>query len=107
MDIIFKGRGQGKTTELINLSERTGAPILVANLSRAKNLIRMALSMNKAIPMPLTLNEYFNAKQYGLGRDIHILIDDADDILQSIFYTVSIDAISLTKTKGNGDKDET
>ena len=96
MKKIFKPRGKGKTTELIKLSAKTNTYILVANKKRQKEVARLAESMGMIIPYPVTLEDYMRTQFRGSFIK-HILIDDADDILQNIFNTVVIDAITITE----------
>ena len=92
--VIAKGRGEGKTTELIKLSAETGKYILVANQQRAMNISDMAGKMGLYIPFPVTVQE---ALKYSFrGTFIkEILVDDAEDVLQSLFR-VNINAITVT-----------
>ena len=96
MKIIAKPRCTGKTTELIKISARTNTYILVLNGKRQKEVARLADSMNMIIPYPITLEDYMRTQFRGSFIK-HILIDDADDILQRFFNTVMIDAITITE----------
>lgn len=102
MKKIIKPRGKGKTTELIKLSAKTNTYILVANMKRQKEVARLADSMNMIIPYPVTLEDYMRTQFRGSFIN-HILIDDADDILQRFFNTVVIDAITITEVNADGD----
>ena len=95
MKKIILGRGQGKTTELIKLSHETNTYILVANFQRQREVAKMADEMGLSIPYPVTVCDYM--RTHFLGSYIkHILIDDADDVLQQIFNCVTIDAITMS-----------
>lgn len=96
MKIIAKPRYIGKTTELIKLSAKTNAYILVANRSRQKMVAELARSMNINIPYPVTVDDYMRTKFRGSFIK-HILIDDADDVLRIFFNIVVIDAITITE----------
>lgn len=102
MKKIIKPRGKGKTTELIKLSAKTNTYILVANKKRQRQLMELAYSMNVIIPYPVTIDDYMRTQFRGSFIK-HILIDDADDILQRFFNTVVIDAITITEV--NADED--
>lgn len=97
MKIIIKGRGEGKTTELIKESAKTGKYILTADRERVCHIDKMAKSMGLHIPFPITVEE---AMRYRFRDSFikSILIDDADDVLKMIFQ-VEIDIITLTKDK--------
>lgn len=95
---IIKGRRTGKTTKLIKISENTQAYILVANRKRQQLIANMAISIGGNIPYPVTVEDYM--KNSFRGSFIkNILIDDADDVLKTIFCTVNIDAITMSYIK--------
>ena len=96
MKKIIKPRGKGKTTELIKLSAETNTYILVANKMRQIAVAELARSMNIDIPYPVTVEDYMRTHFRGSFIK-NILIDDADAVLQSIFNTVVIDAITITE----------
>ena len=96
MDKIILGRGEGKTFELIKRSYETNTYILTLNRKRADILFRQAHESGYNILYPVTVEDYFGTKFRGTFIK-HILIDDADDVLQQIFNTVVIDAITMTK----------
>lgn len=94
MKKIITPRQTGKTTRLIDISEKTGTYILTANRQRAVFVADLARRQNKKIPFPVTVNEF----RIGGLRGSHInriLIDDADAVLQEIFG-VRIEAITMT-----------
>lgn len=96
MKKIILGHGEGKTQKLIRISHETCTYILVANADRQREIAHMAREMKLDIPFPVTVNDYLHTKFRGSFIK-HILIDDAEDVLQRVFYTVEIDAITLTK----------
>lgn len=100
MKKIIKPRGKGKTTELIKLSAETNTYILVANRSRQKMVAELAHSMNMNIPYPVTVDDYMRSQFRGSFIK-HILIDDADDVLQRFFNTIVIDAITITEVNAD------
>lgn len=58
----------------------------------------MATEMGLTIPFPVTVDEYFRSDKFrgsSIRRD-GLLIDDADDVLQAIFYTIPIKEITIT-----------
>ena len=94
MKKIIIPRQTGKTTRLIELSERTAAPILCADLKRALFVAKLAEDQGRHIPNPITVNDVRIGSLRGL-RIQNILIDDADAVLTRIFG-VTIDAITMT-----------
>lgn len=95
MKKIIKPRQAGKTTDLIEISEKTGVYILTANRNRAKCVFRMAQEQNRNIPFPVTLWDYQKTGFRGSFIN-HILIDDAEEVLQELFRTVQIDVLTMT-----------
>lgn len=95
MKKIIRPRTGGKTTELIRVSEETGNYIVTATRSRAECVAKMAREQGRKIPFPVTLAEYMRSGFRGSFIK-HILIDDADGLLQTLFRGVEIDAITMT-----------
>ena len=96
MKKIIKGRGEGKTKELIQLSHDTNTYILVANRSRQRELFWFAHELGIDIHNPVTVEDYMRTQFRGSFIK-HILIDDADDVLKTIFNNLTIDAITMRK----------
>lgn len=97
MNIIAKGRGQGKTTELIKISAEKQIPIVCG--AGSKEYIRnMANDMDLKIPEPLTYKE-LNLKQY---ESKEILIDNAEYILSSMLSKHKIDTITVSTNDKQG-----
>lgn len=94
MKKIIIPRQTGKTTRLIELSERTAAPILCADLKRALFVAKLAAEQGRNIPKPITVNDFRIGGLRG-SRIRNILIDDADAVLTQIFG-VRIDTITMT-----------
>jgi hypothetical protein len=95
MKKIIKPRRAGKSTELIRMSEESGAYIIVSSRARANFLFQLAHETGHKIPFPVTYREYEQSRFRG-SFVRHILIDDADDLLQMLFKEVTIDAITMT-----------
>lgn len=57
MKIIAKGRGTGKTTELVKESARTGQYILASNKSHVRAIEQIAKKAGVTIPYPVTVDE--------------------------------------------------
>ena len=96
MKKIILGRGEGKTKELIQLSHDTNTYILVADRSRQREIFSFAHDLGIDILNPVTVEEYM--RTHFRGNFIkHVLIDDADDVLKTIFNNLTIDAITMRK----------
>lgn len=95
MKKIIKPRQAGKSTELIRMSEESGAYIIVSSRARANFLFQLAHETGHKILFPVTYREYEQSRFRG-SFVRHILIDDADDLLQMLFKEVTIDAITMT-----------
>lgn len=101
---IIKGRRTGKTTELIKISEKTHAYIVVATSRRQQLVADMARSMGANIPYPVTVEDYMRNQFRGTLVE-NILIDDADDVLRVIFSRLNIDAITMSTNVGRTEEE--
>lgn len=69
MQIYIEGRQSGKTTMLIEMSEKTGATIVVATYPMANYIQLLAAQMGKKIPVPITVTNYIRLlARGGLGK---------------------------------------
>lgn len=93
-EIIVKKRGGGKTTQLIELSAKTGAYIVCYSHSTADYIMRTALESNLIIPLPITYDDFINKRYYGAGIK-GFLFDDVECFLQNL-TTVPILAITAS-----------
>jgi hypothetical protein len=66
MNKIILPRGCGKTTKLIDISEKTGTYILVANMNRQRQVADMAREQSKMIPFPVTLEDFLRTRFRGI-----------------------------------------
>lgn len=96
MEIIARSRQAGKTAELIKRSAETGYYILTADHRRAQNVAKQAREMGYDIPMPVTFSDYKDTAGFRGSYIKNIYIDDVDEILKRIFYTVEIEAVTIT-----------
>lgn len=96
MKLIIKPRQSGKTSELIRMSEETNAYILTLNRGMAEYVSKMAAQQGYNILFPITLDEYMRSRLKG-SHVTHILIDNADMVLQHIFSEATIDAITMSE----------
>ena len=86
MNIIYKSRGEGKTTELVKLSASTGTPIVSMN---ARHINHIAKELGLTIPKPVAINDY---EPFSYEK---ILVDDAEYVLQ--YLIGKIDCMSISK----------
>lgn len=78
MKIIRADRGQGKTTELIRMSNKEWKYIVCADRRRVDNIVRMAEKIGLDIPYPIIVREL----PLSQGTFIQsVLINDIEDIL--------------------------
>lgn len=93
MSTIYVGERQsGKTTMLIEMSEKTGATIVVATYPMAKYIQSLAAQMGKKIPVPITVTNYIRLlASGGLGRSEKYLVDE----LQMMFQQMNIEVATV------------
>lgn len=97
MDIIYRGRAEGKTTELIKRSIEENAYIIVINRGRALAVKKLADKLGyRQLLFPVTFQEYMSNKMRG-SYVRNVLIDDADDLIKLIFSSVNVLAITMSK----------
>jgi len=100
MKVILKGKGEGKTTELIKMSVETNTYILVLDNKRQVEVARLAEELGyKNMLYPVTLEEHFFAKKSSGMFNRRFLIDDADDILHHLIGD-DIPILAITMTEG-------
>jgi hypothetical protein len=98
MKIIAKGRGKGKTTELIKMSAEKQIPIVCATSAQCKNIVDRANGMKLKIPNPIKCTDL-------KGRNGKVLIDDCDFVMKNIFcnalHGIDIEAITMSSDDYN------
>lgn len=101
MRLIIKGRGQGKTAELIYTSEVTGYPIIAHSEKQRDYIKEMAKKMNCIIPNPYTVQE-LTSQTFRHGRRLDeqkMLLDDAELIIGAVINNyLGTDVVSATLT---------
>lgn len=100
MKIIAGDRATGRTTELIKIAIERNAYILVHNMARAHFIRQLSVKMGlPQLLFPITLHEFLANKNHGFVNDL--LIDDADELLQSLAFSQGwrLKAISICKRK--------
>ena len=78
--LIRKGRGTGKTTELIRLSASQGIPIIAPTMWMANAIKKQARELGVDIPEPTTINKIVNQG----GRPGKYLIDELEMCLREL-----------------------
>lgn len=86
MTTVYIGERQsGKTTTLIEMSEKTGATIVVATYSMSKYIQMAAAQMGKKIPVPITVTNYIRLLASGrLGKSQKYLVDELQMMLEQM-----------------------
>lgn len=105
MNIIIGKKGYGKTTLLVKRAAAENIYIMTTDRERARYIAQLARKMGLSISYPVTVNEFFRSNKFArssIRRD-GLLIDDADDVLQSIFEGISIKDITITDNDEIGD----
>lgn len=102
MSTIYIGERQsGKTTMLIEMSEKTGATIVVATYQMAKYIQLLAAQMGKKIPVPITVTNYIRLlASGGLGKSEKYLVDELQMMLSAMNVeaaTVDCDCIEVLR----------
>ena len=91
----------GKTIMLIEMSEKTGATIVVATYQMAKYIRLLAAQMGKKIPVPITVTNYICLlASGGLGRSEKYLVDELQMMLSAMNVeaaTVDCDCIEVLR----------
>lgn len=85
MNIIYKSRGEGKTTELVKLSASTNTHILCMDTRR---ICSVAKELGISIPTPISIRDY-KPHMYDA-----IIVDDAEYILQYLIGKIGCMSIS-------------
>lgn len=96
MEVIYKARRLGKTTEVIKKAAETKAYIIVPNEQQKREVLRRAEEMKVNIRNPVTWAEFQQDQMRGSWVR-NVVIDNADLILQQVFADLKIEAISLTE----------
>ena len=90
LNIIYKPRNSGKTTDLIKISAEKNIPILCFSSSISSYIISLAKELNLRIPKPIALHDYANHVVD------NVIIDDAEYVLQCLLNS-NIEAMGITR----------
>lgn len=95
MQIYIGERQSGKTTMLIEMSEKTGATIVAPNYPMANYIQLLAAKMGKKIPVPITVTNYIRLlASGGLGHSQKYLIDE----LQAVLSVMNVEVATADRS---------
>lgn len=95
MELIYLGRGEGKTTKLIELSSKDGGYIVCHSMNECRRIAGVARDMGMNIPFPICYGEFMERRYNSQGVK-NLYIDNVDMLLRSISMQ-EIKAITLTR----------
>ena len=93
MEVIYRSRGRGKTTDLIKIAAEGFYYMVCANMKRVQWTANLARELGLDIPFPVTFDEFIRKEYYGKGIK-GFVIDDADQLLQYM-SSVPVFAVAL------------
>lgn len=99
MKIYYMGRCTGKTTLMIEESNRTGYPIICPNVAIAACIKSQAKRIKLKIPEPISILRIIDKRADGV-KARHVLIDEAQACLEAIIsnrMNCHIDAMTVGK----------
>ena len=98
MKVIYKSRGGGKTTALIEEAKKLEGYnlIICSNKNHAQDLWKKILEKGYDLPQPITFNEFIKGQYFGKNINA-FLIDNADSLLQFLSKGVKIHAVTFNK----------
>lgn len=103
-EIIIRGRQEGKTRKLIELSAVEGGYIVVHSRDEAGRVARLADEMELKIPFPITYHEFIH-KQYNANGVKQVYIDNVEILLQQM-SKVFVRAITMSNNDPDGPRME-
>jgi hypothetical protein len=96
MNIIYKQRHQGKTTELIKNCFEVDGLIITSDYKSKRYILEIAQKMNIKIKEPEVFFDFMYNRKFGMFRQ-KLFIDNLELCLQSIISEHEIDTIVLNK----------
>ena len=96
MKVIYKGRGQGKTYDMIKLASENKGYILCSTFQQAQYIYELSKDMGLSIHFPITYSEMPLTKGQRIDS---ILIDNAEDFIE-MAVGKKVSAISITDEEG-------
>jgi hypothetical protein len=106
MNIICRGRCEGKTTELIKLAHDDGGTIVCLSQDEAYRISVTAEKMKMNISYPITFNEFIGGRFYKPGIK-SFYIDNAELLIQKMARNIPVKAITMSLGDGKYDNSET
>lgn len=95
MQIYIGERQSGKTTMLIEMSEKTGATIVAPTYPMANYIQLLAAKLGKKIHVPVTITNYIRLlASGGLGHTQKYLIDE----LQAVLSVMNVEAATVDRS---------
>lgn len=92
MFTIVKNRGEGKTTELINLASQLGCPIVCGNSLMAKYTKQKSELLEKPIET-LSFEQFINQRNHGKHYD-KVLMDEILCCLSNVYPEILVGTMS-------------
>lgn len=96
MKVIYKGRGQGKTYDMIKLASENKGYILCSTIQQAQYIYELSKDMGLSIHFPITYSEVPLTKGQRIDS---VLIDNAEDFIE-MAVGKKVSAISITDEEG-------
>ena len=96
MKVIYKGRGRGKTYDMIKLASENKGYILCSTVRQAQHIYDLSKDMGLSIHFPITHADLPLTKGQRIDS---ILIDNAEDFIEKSVGT-NVSAISITDKEG-------
>ena len=96
MKVIYKGRGQGKTYDMIKFASENKGYILCSTIQQAQYIYELSKDMGLSIHFPITYSEMPLTKGQRIDS---ILIDNAEDFIE-MAVGKKVSAISITDEEG-------
>jgi hypothetical protein len=92
MKVIYKGRGQGKTYDMIKFASENNGYILCRTFQQAQHIYELSKDMGLSIHFPITYSDLPLTK----GQQIdNVLIDNAEALIE-FAVGKKVSAISIT-----------
>lgn len=102
MKIIYKSRGCGKTTQLIEEAKKLEGYNLIVCMNRneAQRLWQEIIKKGYELPQPIIFDDFVKGNFYGKNINA-FLIDNADLLIQYMAKGVNVHAITFNKNIKN------
>ena len=94
MDIIYGGRGQGKTVTLVKYSAEKKIPIVVFNEPSRRRILEIAHNLGVRIPEPISI-EKIRSRRAKASHVDKCVLDDIERILSDSLDGISVQAFTI------------